>query len=230
MFRRFEINSGLTYSVDLPLAENLSYKYKYLLADSLINAASGRKDEFIAGRACALLALSDLGSGSPIVKTHKSRRPIWPEGFTGSISHTKDFALASVYNKNDIRSVGIDCETLILPDRFDKIKDYITRKEDLVLLETDKEAQVSLVQTLIFSAKEALYKTINPLCDEFFGFQDAYISSIDSDKENFTIVLDSKIEKLKQYNAVYCGKFKTTKNQIITSIELKNIPDSLTIS
>jgi enterobactin synthetase component D len=222
MFSPFEINSGVTYSADLPLSKDLAIKYDYLLNSNLINAGSGRKDEFVAGRACALLALTDLGSESHIVRTHKSRRPIWPKGFVGSISHTKDFALASVFRDKDCRSVGIDCETLILPDRFENIKDYITRKEDLVFLETNRKTPLNQVQTLIFSAKEALYKAINPLCDEFFGFQDAYVSTINESSGKFSIIIDSKIEKLKQFKAEYHGQFKVTDKHIITSIEIEH--------
>jgi len=220
MFNTLDINSGVTYSIELPLSDKVHEDFKYTLDVSLNGAMKGRKEEFIAGRACALLGLKELGSKFEIVKRSSSRKPIWPKGFIGSITHTKDLAMASVYKEDFCRSVGIDCEVLIKPERFDKIKEYITRKEDLTILNTDKSCKLSHIQTLIFSAKESLYKAINPLCDEFFGFQEAFISSVNHDEGSFVIVLDTSIVKLKPFESSYFGRFICTEKHIITSIEI----------
>jgi enterobactin synthetase component D len=221
MFSNLELNSGVTHSISLPLEQNIYQEYEYLLDDSLIGAIYGRKEEFVAARACALLGLNKLNANNKIVMRSSKRHPIWPQGFIGSISHTKDLALASIYKEGYCKSVGVDCEILIKPERFESIKDYITRAEDLRLLNNlDCNSKLSILQTLVFSAKESLYKAISPLYEEFFGFQEAYLDKINFEEGTFSIILKTKVDKLKPYEATYFGRFLCSDTHIITSIEI----------
>lgn len=220
MFKSLDLNSGITYATDLPVDKNFYAKYEQLLDVSLTNAAKGRKEEFVAARACAIKAFKEFGLEVSNIKKDESRKPIWPKGFMGSLSHTKNIAMASIYKEGYCQSVGIDCEIMIKDDKFEKIKSYITRKEDIDFFHTIASNKLMLAHTLMFSAKESLYKAINPLCNEFFGFQEAYLSGINFEDETFEIVLNTDIENVKPFETVYFGRFIATKSYIITSIEV----------
>jgi len=221
MFKSIDLNSGVTYLVELPLSKQEHDQFHYLLDQSLDKAAINRQEEFIAGRACVALGLRELGSDGQIIKRAEDRSPLWPSGYIGSITHTKDLALASVYKDDLFKSVGIDCEVLIDQERFDNIKKLITRDEDLVLLKGEDPTRLKMVQTLLFSAKEALYKAINPLCGVFFGFQEAYLSAVNFDDGSFVIVLSTSIDLIKSYEGSYVGRFIYSKTHVICSIEIK---------
>ena len=92
------------------------------------------------------------------------------------------------------------------------------RKEDYLLLKGLKNTNE--IMTLIFSAKESLYKCLNPVSSTFFGFEHAYVSSLDFDQKTFQIVLDSDIDSLKGYNKKYTGYFEYLEDSIITSVPL----------
>ena len=56
---------------------------------AMANAAPGRQEQFAAGRACARAGLSVLGCPEEPLLVGEDRRPLWPSGVTGSISHTR---------------------------------------------------------------------------------------------------------------------------------------------
>src|SRR5882757_7343847 len=65
-------------------------------AQFLGRAVASRREQFAAGRACARRGLFELGIVNFPLAVAEDRRPIWPEGITGSITHTKGFAAAVV--------------------------------------------------------------------------------------------------------------------------------------
>lgn len=74
--------------------------------ESLPGAAARRLREFTAGRHAARLALNLRVS---IPRDH-DRYPVWPKGWTGSISHCGPIALAAVMPISTGQTVGIDIE------------------------------------------------------------------------------------------------------------------------
>ena len=68
-----------------------------------------RKNAFSSGRFAVHLAQNELGlEASEILAV--GRRPIWPAGQVGAITHSNDFAAAIV--SCDLLSVGMDIERL----------------------------------------------------------------------------------------------------------------------
>jgi 4'-phosphopantetheinyl transferase EntD len=73
---------------------------------------ASRKREFRAGRNASREALAMLGYKEPVVILRDSfRRPLWPAGVVGSISHTTNCCIEVVAHSNDYRGVGVDVET-----------------------------------------------------------------------------------------------------------------------
>ncbi|TPG14634.1 4'-phosphopantetheinyl transferase superfamily protein [Sphingomonas koreensis] len=96
--------------------------------------------------------------------------PIWPEGFSGSISHTDAVAIALVCRRRDHSFIGVDIEPI--PDALtaDAVGALIADDQELAHL-----AALSDVQSVIgaFCAKEALYKALLP--GRFLDFDAARI-------------------------------------------------------
>lgn len=133
-------------------------------AAALARAVEKRRDEFLAGRAAARRAMQTLGHGPRPIPMGEDRSPIWPDGLTGSISHTGFGAVSAVAHQVDVQAIGIDVE----PD--EPIEDSLIRAiclpEELSLDDPDP----GRMARRIFSAKEAAYKAQYPRSRTIFGF------------------------------------------------------------
>lgn len=135
-----------------------------------------RRHEFYAGRWCASHALFALSGRHYSVGVADNRAPIWPAGFCGSISHSHGLALAAVASKQDFASLGVDLEYISDVPGDAQWREQIVLPEELALV----QAQLSDVAlAAIFSAKETLFKALNPLCGCFFEFLDARLVACD---------------------------------------------------
>ncbi|HEX2760306.1 MAG TPA: hypothetical protein VHM27_07320, partial [Rhizomicrobium sp.] len=73
-------------------------------------AAPKRRREFALGRACARAALEKLGHGGAVIGRGSNGAPLWPQGITGSITHTRDYAAAVVGEARHFSGIGVDAE------------------------------------------------------------------------------------------------------------------------
>jgi 4'-phosphopantetheinyl transferase EntD len=210
-----KLNEAHTFCIELPLEPEFFNIHQFLLDSKLAKAVYGRREEYIAGRACAKAAMDVLGVGG-VVAFGEDRKPIWPSSIVGSITHSKKFAVATVGLAHEFLSIGIDCEVVMTKDKFDSLSNHLATADDLKLFNgTDDD----FTATIIFSAKEALFKLINPLCHEFFGFDHATLRVIG--KDFFEIELHSELPEVSKYNNIYHGSYKVHNNQVVTSIILR---------
>ena len=126
-----------------------------------------RAKAYGSGRRVAHVALSRLGAPAGAV-TSEGRVPRWPAGFTGSITHSETLAVAVVARLADVRGVGVDVE---VQGRVDD------RSAQRVLIEAERRRFSQPRWTLAFSAKEAVYKAVNPIVGEYLGFADVAIET-----------------------------------------------------
>jgi enterobactin synthetase component D len=152
----------------------------FKLPPELDRAIAIRKDEFAAGRYCAWRAL-----GKSAIPQAKDRAPIWPAGFVGSIAHSDGVAAAAVARVADRASIGLDVEPCMTDERATTVRARL-------LTAGDEEALADLAGwspgekvTLVFSAKEAIYKCLHPICGQFFGFHDARLKALDAARGRF---------------------------------------------
>ena len=168
-------------AVALPLSvETLSR-----LPQSLRHATQKRQREFLAGRWCAKQALQCLGAGSTHVAMAEDRAPIWPDGVVGSITHTGDFAAAAVAWAADVAALGIDSEQIIDPAAARDVAD-ICMVDEATLFKAAHGRSFCEFCTLVFSAKESVFKCLFPLTRKFLEFSDVRITSIDWKRKYFT--------------------------------------------
>jgi len=144
---------------------------------SIAHCAQKRIGDFAAGRACAHLALRELGILDFSLLAGEHREPLWPASIIGSITHTRGYAAAVVARQRDLQSVGLDCEVIdsVDEDLWSRIcaPPEIERLAQLPAAERGRQA------ALIFAAKEAFYKCQFPLTHAWVGFEDVVIEPLD---------------------------------------------------
>ena len=130
-------------------------------------ASSKRRRQFASGRHVARTALRRLhGAERPILRA--GRRPLWPKGFVGAISHSDALAVAAAADAKVLRGIGIDVE------RIDRLKPPLQRKV-LTASERQNPWPDPRQGVLAFSAKEAGYKAINPITGAYIALQEAEV-------------------------------------------------------
>ncbi|PCJ16735.1 MAG: hypothetical protein COB02_15295 [Candidatus Cloacimonadota bacterium] len=163
-----------------------SYDYQYFLnlnlhlPDKSDSWASKRKRDYLVGRFCAREAFKQVSvfdtSHFQLIKNEDGTSN-WPTGFCGSITHTKDYACAVIAQSNKILSIGIDCEYKIKDKTFQRVKKSIASDSEInIVNKFTQDEQLAL--TLIFSAKESVYKAVFPLVKTFFYFEAFQIDTI----------------------------------------------------
>lgn len=133
-----------------------------------------RKAEFGDTRWCAHQALKQLGVGTsePILRGPRGM-PLWPEGVTGSLTHTDGFRAAVVGLTSSMRSLGLDAEPAEpLPEG---VLGSIARESEQPQLTRLADQGFSFSDRLLFCAKEATYKAWFPLTQRWLGFEQAEI-------------------------------------------------------
>ena len=141
----------------------------------LSNAGRKRKAEHLAGRIAAAHALGAINERA-IPGIGPNGEPLWPEGLSGSITHSGTQAMAVVVRHPDAL-IGIDCEA-ILPDREAReIQDGIINAQEAMCL-TRSGYPFALALTLAFSAKESLFKALFPKANTYMGFEWARVTEL----------------------------------------------------
>lgn len=148
------------------------------LPTSLQGAVPKRLGEFLAGRLAAREALRPFGLAGCSVDIGAAREPLWPEGVEGSISHSRlageGVALCAVRPGQE--GIGLDLEAWLDGDQGAQLWPGIMDGEEWGRLEAGvHDAQLSLAEgvTLVFSAKESLFKGLYPRVGRYFDFLDA---------------------------------------------------------
>lgn len=147
-------------------------------ARHLGNAIAKRVGEFAAGRLCARQALEQLGIGGFPLLVREDRRPQWPDGIVGSITHTHGYYAAVVARSEEYRAIGVDAERIGRVGRH--LWPKICTAGEEAWLEGLSEADQARAGALIFSGKEAFYKCQYGLTGSWVGFQDVALEPLDA--------------------------------------------------
>ncbi|MCG7497834.1 4'-phosphopantetheinyl transferase superfamily protein [Vibrio sp. Of7-15] len=183
----------------------------------LHNAVIKRKAGYLAGRYVARDALKKLTQYSAQIPTSVDRAPIWPEGIIGSITHTNTEAMAAVAYSKDHQLLGLDLEEWIDPNLAqDLAYQIIDEQERAAITESGLTFEAGL--TIIFSAKESLYKALYPLVKTFFGFEYARVSWIAPNTGRFEIALVWGLNEDFSEGWKIQGQYSVTKETVLTFI------------
>lgn len=147
---------------------------RILLPASLQRAAPKRLGEFLAGRLAARQALQSFGLGDHVVAIGSAREPRWPAGFEGSISHSllqgRGMALCAV--RPGQAGMGLDLEAWLEDEQACELWPGIVDHIEWARLQRCPLGP-ALGLTLVFSAKESLFKALYPRVGRYFDFLDA---------------------------------------------------------
>lgn len=138
----------------------------------MARASARRRREFVAGRGYARAALAALGCPACPIPVGKDRRPIWPAGYIGSISHTNRLCVAIAAREDDYCGLGIDVET-DAPLESD-LQRIVCRPEERHQLISTGRAEVDVAK-MLFAAKEAMFKAYYPTTNVFLDFCDVLV-------------------------------------------------------
>jgi 4'-phosphopantetheinyl transferase EntD len=178
----------------------------------VVRAVEKRRREFTAGRTCARRALARLGWMDFPILAGPRREPLWPPGVVGAITHCRGYCAAAVARVTDVRSLGIDAEVRApLP----------TGVADIVCTEPERRWVDALSDdhwgTLLFSAKESVYKTWYPVAGRWLGYLDAELS-VDPERGCFTArILPPDAGEVFPWNPL-TGRFAIGDEQVFTAI------------
>lgn len=156
----------------------------------LQRAVTKRRSEFLAGRLCAQQSLSQLGIEKHVGCTEEHRYPLWPSGCIGAITHSHGIAGALTGLAQHWQGIGLDIEHWIEVDSAQHLAKAILQPHEFDVLSRDPEVFAHQL-TLVFSAKETLFKALNPLTGTPFYFHDASVKKLD--EETLTLQLDCKL-------------------------------------
>ena len=141
----------------------------------LAQAVQKRRSEFTTVRHCARLALARLGIPAVPILPGDRGAPQWPEGIVGSMTHCAGYRAAVVARSADLVTVGVDAEPhdRLPPDVLDTVT---LPQERVQLARLAAERPGVHWDRLLFSAKEAVYKSWYPLTRRWLDFDEAEIT------------------------------------------------------
>ncbi len=177
-----EPNGSVAYGMDI----NVAGYHDSLYADNgisppewLARATKNRKAEYLCGRVLAKFALSFYGYADSPVSADINRCPVWPNGITGSISHTDGYAICVIGKSCKISGVGIDIEAPFDLTTYHSISQvFVTPEETEYLAKTFSEEDLGWIGTAVFSSKESIFKCLYPKYGQYFDFEEAVLVEI----------------------------------------------------
>jgi 4'-phosphopantetheinyl transferase EntD len=141
-------------------------------AEVMVSAHPRRRQEFALGRTCVRRALTELGLPPAPVLSLESGAPDWPPEVTGSIAHCAHGAVAAVAQRCRTAGLGIDVEEAggVTAD----IVDLVCSPEEIAALQI-LPGGVPWWSTVVFSAKESVYKALWPSTRVFLEWSDVVV-------------------------------------------------------
>jgi enterobactin synthetase component D len=159
-----------------------------MLPPELRTASRKRRQEYLAGRHCARAAIQRIiPEFNGTIGRGGDRAPSWPEGVAGSITHTQGFAAAAVAPVGVARAIGIDTELFLATDATDSLQALILGGDGVL---PASELPRNVLCTLIFSAKESLFKCLYGQVAKMFWLQDAQIVALEREHFHAHLMVD----------------------------------------
>ncbi len=132
-----------------------------------------RRRGWVGGRVAMREALARIGATAPPILADARGAPRLPPGLAGSISHKEHVAVALVTRvtaggEGRVEKVGVDVE--VDAPRGRDIAARVLRPEELAALAGMGPEERAKEVLLRFSAKEAVYKALDPYVKRYVGF------------------------------------------------------------
>lgn len=205
--------------VESPLPPELE---RIALPPALHSAVPKRQSEFRAGRYCAMTALAALDprfDGWDVAR-HDSGAPVWPEGVVGSISHSDGVAAAMVATTAVAAGLGIDTERVMSESQARSVGRMVAWPSEIA---HGRAAGLSRLEalTLVFSAKESIFKCLHPLVGCYFDFHDVRIEGVEAGTATFVARIVRRLADVVPAQTVLEGRFELEATRIHTGVALQ---------
>ncbi|SDS71646.1 enterobactin synthetase component D [Halopseudomonas sabulinigri] len=182
------------------------------LPQSVERSVAKRQAEFLAGRLAARSALAGLSIDQP-VDIGESRAPLWPAGAQGSISHSAELALCVVRPAQG-GGLGVDLESLLEAALAEQLWPGIVTAQEAQLLRQSGNFAQQL--TLVFSAKESLFKALYPQVGRYFDFLDAEVLALQPQQQQLQLVLRQSLSPALPAGSCFTLHWLPLGNQLLT--------------
>lgn len=162
--------------------------------DGIARSVRKRQAEFFFGRLAARYAMERAGWEPGLVWADigiaATREPLWPAHVVGSISHTAGIAAAVVAPSRAYRGMGLDVEQIVSERTRATVLEMALDDEEARMLDACP-GRLSLDEriTLVFSAKESLFKAAFGSVRRIFDFSAARLSSMDLESGRLALTL-----------------------------------------
>ncbi|MCV3244043.1 enterobactin synthetase component D [Mesorhizobium robiniae] len=201
--------------------EDLFHKLALAVPPSLSKALPLRRAEFLAGRAMAHSALQALSQHTTEIPIGSDRAPVWPKGSVGSITHARGHC--ACFAKGDPGwQVGVDVEAIASGHALESILSMTANQCERALIARQTAIPPDRLATLLFSAKETLFKGLYPVVRRFFGFDCAELRTTPSDgclRLHLTQTLCRELPAGESYDI----RFNITADRVLTWLAVRRV-------
>ncbi len=187
------------------------------LPGTIENSVLKRQAEYLAGRYVARRAMSNLDTNVISIPSGRHRNPIWPEGIVASITHTDTKAVCIASYKKEYKYLGIDLERKLESKCIFDIKNIIINKQEEDLLATSRICFEDAF-SLVFSAKESLFKALYHNVKDYFDFSAAQVTAIFFSERQFQITLLENLSNELTKSTKFTGYFTFYEGHVLTII------------
>ncbi len=185
----------------------------------ILGAVAERRCEFTAGRHFARQALAGLGRPASPILAHE-RRPLWPAGTIGTITHAAGRCAAAVALVGDLAGIGLDVEARDAVTT--ELQRHVLTGPELAWLASLPAAAQNRWATATFSAKEAFYKSLAELDVGFVDFHAVRIGH--GSGGAFEVVIDSAALAARLRAFAITGRALVEDDRIWTAVTLRHRP------
>jgi 4'-phosphopantetheinyl transferase EntD len=149
--------------------------------------------------------------------------PVWPTGFTGSVTHSSTLAMAAVAKTSDYASIGIDCEEIMTDEAASQIAAIVLSEEERAKGLAPESIGIDFASliTVVFSAKESIYKCLRPLAGNFFEFHDVHLVEIDLERGKVIAQLARDLSADLRQRTKIVGRFMIDREKVYTFTALE---------
>lgn len=213
------LQSGIAFSSNYTLTgyhDELFEELNISCPKNIYNAVPKRKAEYLAGRYLSRLLLLANGLPPTNILSGIHRQPLWPIGWTGSITHTHNTVISCLASLSQISLLGIDLEDWIEPSTAQEIAARIIDRKELMLLLPLETYQQRV--TLAFSAKESFFKAIYPIVGDHFDFDTVRLVDFKITDSSFTLQLKKTLSFSARDGDLFSGYFNTNEKGVLTLV------------
>lgn len=198
-----DYHDGLFKEFGIPFPEQLNM------------AVARRKAEYLAARYAAKNILKSYNSDeSP--GTAADRSPVWPSKWRGSLSHSREYAMAVITPDESGLTPGIDIEFFAPETMQETAHLFASADEQKRLALSGMDYATALL--IAFSAKESLYKALYPETGRFFDFDAARVCKIEPLHQCITLELTQTLCASRAKGSQIKGYYDVSDGKVITII------------